>query len=456
VGGILTMPSFQKDFQYTKTERVNVNSNAVSMLQAGAFFGCFGIWPIASRYGRRWSLVVASVIFELGAVLQIVNSHSIICFYVGRAVSGLGVGAATVLVPIYAAEMSPREIRGRFGCLFQLFFATGACVSYWVNYGVNTRVEAVTMQWQIPLALQLIPGGMVGLGMLLIKESARWLAKVGRIDEGLASLVWVRGGVETREVTAEFAEILQGIREEIHATDGFTARELMLPANRYRLMIAVTMQLCQQLTGNSSLAYYAPQIFAAVGAGRANLLVTGFFGLVKIVAVFCFQMLLVERIGRKWAFMGGAAVSKEPFAFSRRRCRRAVQDRADRVGHGSLHAHHRRLGGDTPVRPRRIDHQPVRRCGHYRCVPRGHVVQLLLGARFMVTLPSTLAADTETVRLTRVYQAVSGRDLPVSHPRDRRRNRSRIAVAVQLHDGPDRTSAPAQSLSLFPPNTRWS
>ena len=131
VGGILTLKSFQTDFRYGKAEQTSVNSNAVSVLQAGAFFGCFFIWPIAARFGRRWSLVVSSIVFEVGAIMQLVNSHSMSLFYVGRVISGLGVGAATVLVPIYAAEMSPKEIRGRLGSCFQLFFAGGVCISYW-------------------------------------------------------------------------------------------------------------------------------------------------------------------------------------------------------------------------------------------------------------------------------------------------------------------------------------
>ena len=142
--------------------------------------------------------------------------------------------------------------------------------------------------------------------MLSIKESARWLAKQGRNEEALQSLIWVRGGEETPEVKVEFAEIVAGIKRELRSTSGTAWRELLLPANRLRLFIAVTVQLCQQLTGNTSLAYYAPQIFAVVGAGDANLLVTGFFGIVKVISVFVFLMFIIERIGRKWAFMGGA------------------------------------------------------------------------------------------------------------------------------------------------------
>ena len=142
--------------------------------------------------------------------------------------------------------------------------------------------------------------------MLLVKESVRWLAKKGRNEEALANLIWVRGG-DSPEVQEEFEEIRLSIEEESRLTEGVTWKELMLPSNRFRVFIVITMQLGVQLTGNTSLAYYAPQIFAAVGAGTSSLLVTGLFGVVKVVAVSCFCLFVVSRIGRKTAFICGAA-----------------------------------------------------------------------------------------------------------------------------------------------------
>ena len=301
------MASFQTDFRYTTAERTTVNSNAVSILQGGAFFGCFLILPVAARFGRRIGLIVSSIIFTIGTILQVVNSHALGAFYVGRVVAGIGIGAATVLIPMYTAEMAPKEIRGKLGACFQLFFATGVMVAYWVTYAVSVDQPSVTKQWQIPLGLQLLPSSLLFIGMCTVKESARWLAMQGRTEAARESLKWVRGGDETEELQTEFDEILAGIEEEARIKEDFSPRELLLPANRYRIFIAITIQLCAQLTGNTSLAYYAAQIFSAVGAGDSSMFLTGFFGVVKVVGVLIFQLFVLDRIGRRTPFMAGAA-----------------------------------------------------------------------------------------------------------------------------------------------------
>jgi MFS family permease len=90
------------------------------------------------------SIVLSSLVFCLGAILQVINTHSIGAFYAGRVISGFGVGAATVLVPMFSAEMAPKHIRGQLGSFFQLFFALGVCVSYWY-------VPSPEVYWRIQL-----------------------------------------------------------------------------------------------------------------------------------------------------------------------------------------------------------------------------------------------------------------------------------------------------------------
>lgn len=102
--------------------------------------------------------------------------------------------------------MAPKNIRGMLGSMFQFFFTLGVMTSYWIDYAVSKHLGPTTAQWQIPVGLQLAPGAVLGLGMLLTKESTRWLAKKGRREEALRSLVWVRGG-EGPEVEKEWVSV---------------------------------------------------------------------------------------------------------------------------------------------------------------------------------------------------------------------------------------------------------
>ncbi|KAH7165702.1 general substrate transporter [Dactylonectria macrodidyma] len=307
VGGVLSLESFQRDMGMTAATKSTVSSNSASLLQAGAFFACFFVWPFTAKYGRRWSIILASFIFNIGAILQLFYpNNGVGAWYAGRTISGVGVGIATVIIPMYSSEMAPKEIRGRLGSMFQFFFTLGVFTSYWIDYAVAKHMDSTTAQWRVPVGLQLVPGGFLGLGMLLTRESTRWLAKVGRHEEALESLVWVRGGELTPEVQAEMDEILAGISDEDRLTEGVTWREFLLPANRRRIALVITLQIGVQLTGNTSLAYFSPQVFNAVGAGENAFLFSGFFGLVKVISCFFFLMFLVERVGRRIPLIGGS------------------------------------------------------------------------------------------------------------------------------------------------------
>ncbi|CAM1507892.1 Fc.00g047400.m01.CDS01 [Cosmosporella sp. VM-42] len=303
VGGVLTLKSFQHDMGFTAAEKSDFDDiNTVLNPNPNRIIGT----DLGPKFGRRKSIVLASLIFNVGAILQLFfPNNSVATWYAGRCISGVGVGIATVIIPMYSAEMAPKQFRGALGSMFQFFFTLGVMTSYWIDYAVAKHMEPTTAQWRIPVGLQLLPGGVLGLGMILTKESTRWLAKVGRHDEALESLVWVRGGELTPEVQTEMNEILAGIAEEERATEGLTWKEYFLPSNRWRMFIVITLQIGVQLTGNTSLAYFSPQIFTAVGAGSDALLLSGFFGVVKVISCGFFLLFLVERIGRKGSLMIG-------------------------------------------------------------------------------------------------------------------------------------------------------
>lgn len=297
VGGVLTLKSYQNDFRYT--DKTTVSAVMVSLQNVGAFLAAVAISLISARFGRRRTIMASCAVFTLGVILQVIPSHSLACFYIGRFVSGLGLGAATAVAPSYNAEMAPKEIRGQLGSGMQMLFALGVMISYWIDYGVAVGMSVQSAQWQIPVGLQMVPAAVLGFGLIAFPESVRWLVKKERYEEAWASLSWMRAD-DGPEVKAEFAEIKAGIAEEMRASEGFQSRELLEPANKKRLAIAFGIFLGQQSTGMTALAYFAPQFFKLlVGGGNQNLLITGLFGAQKFLTVATFIFFFSERWGRK-------------------------------------------------------------------------------------------------------------------------------------------------------------
>ncbi|KAF3384354.1 Quinate permease [Penicillium rolfsii] len=306
IGGVLTFESFQDSFQFTAAQKTRVSSIAVGIQQAGALAGCFIIWPVTNWYGRRIAMMLCSLLFCFGVVLEVIDTHSLPVFYVGRVICGLGIGGSATIIPIYMSEMSPKEIRGQLGSCYQLTYTIGILVSSWIDYGVKALPRSAR-QWQLPIGLQLVPGALMGLGMFSLDESVRWLLAHGKTAEAWRSMVWIRAG-DGPAVMEEFEEMRHGLEEERHATAGFRARELLEWPNLHRLLIGSGLFLAQQSTGSTALAYFGPQFFALlVGAGDKNLLLTGIFGAIKVVACLLFVIFLSDRFGRRPLLASGAA-----------------------------------------------------------------------------------------------------------------------------------------------------
>ncbi|KAH8666795.1 general substrate transporter [Xylariales sp. PMI_506] len=307
--GVLTLASFEKDYRYSGGQATRTSSLAVGLQQLGAFVACFLAWPLTDKIGRRYSLMLSSVVFCIGAMIQTINTHSLVAFYIARVIAGLGLGSATVVVPMFNSEMMPKEMRGQVGSFFQWFYTFGIFVSYWIDLGVADNIPtSESKQWQIPIGLQLVPGALLGLGMLTVKESTRWLTKKGRHEEAWVSLQWIRGG-DTPEVREEMKEIRLGVESEARATEGFQFKELLQGDNFKRVFAAFAIFTAQQATGATAFAYYGPQYFKLlVGSGNKDLLLTAIFGAVKVVACGSFVLFFSERLSRRQVLIGGAAL----------------------------------------------------------------------------------------------------------------------------------------------------
>lgn len=302
----MTFKQFEDDFRYTKSEATRVSSIAVGIQQAGALVGCFAIWPLANQYGRRMAIMVCSAVFCVGVLLEVINAHSLLAFYTGRVICGLGVGGSSTVIPIYMAESSPKDIRGRLGSCYQFSFTIGILTSYWIDYGVKYMTPSAT-QWQVPIGLQIVPGALMGFGMLTLEESVRWLVAKGRYEEAWKSLVWIRAN-NSEEVETEMMEMRQGAEEERRTMAGFSLKELLEWHNAHRLLIGFGLFMAQQSTGSTALAYFGPQFFSLLtGPGDQDLLLTGIFGAIKVIACGTFVFFVSDRFGRRPLLMGGAA-----------------------------------------------------------------------------------------------------------------------------------------------------
>ncbi|KAG5653194.1 hypothetical protein H0H81_001822 [Sphagnurus paluster] len=312
-GGVVSQPYFQKHFGLTNADGTknvartnNVSSIVVSVLQGGAFFGALGSAPISSRFGRKWTLVMFTAIFSVGAVLTTVakDKHTgLELIYAGRVISGFGIGGISAVAPAYVSECSPKEVRGRITGLFQIMVAIGVMISYFINFGISEHVKTGPNVWRIPFGFQLVPAGIMLFGLLTVKESPRWLASVGRTQDALRNLAYLRKEPATSEAVAhEMAEIEAQIAEERAAREGLGLKEAFFAKGNFiRFVIAFVIFLLQQWGGQNSVGYYAPQIFASIGySGTQNsLLASGIYGVVKVVATAFFIFFFVESLGRR-------------------------------------------------------------------------------------------------------------------------------------------------------------
>jgi len=133
-GGILSYKSFQTDLGYKTASQSRVSSLTVGLSQLGSFIAAAVVYPLTNKYGRKLAILGSTALFIIGVIIQVINTHSIAAWYVGRIVSGLGIGGQSVVIPMYSAELTPKEIRGRCGSFYQWLYAWGVFTAYWIDY----------------------------------------------------------------------------------------------------------------------------------------------------------------------------------------------------------------------------------------------------------------------------------------------------------------------------------
>ncbi len=265
-----------------------------SWVTLGAMVGALVAGGLADRLGRRRAVLAAAVLFVIGAVIESA-APGVPILVIGRLVVGFGVGVASVAAPLYAAEMAPAHLRGRFVSTYQLAITIGIFIAYLVDELLSSGDV-----WRLMLGLSAVPAVLLLLAMWPSKDSPVWLAKQGRRGEAEASLRRVRG--DDADVTDELAAIDESLNEERASWGEVFARRWRAP-----LVIGVGLAVLQQLTGINAVIYYADKIFAAAGfssAGAQTAATTWSIGAVNVLFTFV-AVAWVDKLGRRPLLFAG-------------------------------------------------------------------------------------------------------------------------------------------------------
>lgn len=268
---------------------------ATGSLALGAIIGCVIAGAMADKYGRKKGLLLASAIFGISSLAMAIAPDRNI-FIAFRFVAGIGVGMASMLSPMYIAEVAPAHLRGRMVAINQLTIVTGILVTNLVNYTLRNQGPDA---WRWMFGLGVIPSLLFFIGALWLPESPRWLIKVGRSADARTVLNRIGG----TDFASESLSVIEGSMtgsQRLSYTDIF--RKAVLPAVVVGIILAVFQQFC----GINVVFNYTPRIFKSIGVSQdGQLLQTVFIGGVNLVFTIL-AMVLVDKLGRKPLMLIGA------------------------------------------------------------------------------------------------------------------------------------------------------
>jgi sugar porter (SP) family MFS transporter len=266
-----------------------------SWVTLGALFGALAGGELADRIGRKRTVLIAGAMFTLGALVQAFAPDTLV-LVAGRLIVGAGVGVAAVAAPLYAAELAPTSLRGRFVSAYQLAITAGIFLAYLVD-GWLSKSDA----WRWMLGASAVPGLLLFLVALLAPESPRWLMKMGRRPEAGAQLRKIRPGVD-------FEPRLDAIAVALRQEAGRASwADVFHHEWRRPLLIGIGLAVFQQITGINAIIYYADQIFASAGfvtQSSQTVVTTWAIGGVNVLATFI-AIAFIDRLGRRRLLLAG-------------------------------------------------------------------------------------------------------------------------------------------------------
>lgn len=267
---------------------------AISSALVGCLIGAFFSDYLSDTFGRKVTMLITAVLFILNSVgTALPISFSM--FVIFRIVGGIGVGIASMVVPMYIAEIAPPKRRGALVGNYQLAIVIGIVVVYFVNYFIALQGDAawnLNMGWRWMFGSEIIPSILFIFFIFLIPESPRWLLQKGKSDEAIAVLQKINTAEDAIQVQSE-------IQNSIHQANKNQWSQLVNPNFKKALFVGVGLSVLQQLTGINAILYYAPEIFKSLGSSTdVSLLETSILGIVNLIFTLL-AIRWVDKMGRK-------------------------------------------------------------------------------------------------------------------------------------------------------------
>lgn len=267
----------------------------------GCVFGAMTAGYASDRWGRKTILILTSILFAISAIGSALPEN-LTQFVLARFIGGVGVGAASMLSPLYISEIAPAHKRGMLVTLYQLAIVIGINLIYFVNLqiaGLGDDTWNTENGWRFMLGSEIIPALLFMITLFFVPESPRWLAGKGRDEEALDTLTRINGPEKAKIVLSEVKETLK--------EEKGTIRELFSPGLRSAMIVGMFLALFSQITGINAIIYYAPEIFKSVGFGTDSaLLQTVIIGFTNTLFTFV-AIRFIDRAGRRKLLLWGVS-----------------------------------------------------------------------------------------------------------------------------------------------------
>ena len=305
------LPSLVSDMELTPF----LEGLVASILPFGAAWGAAFGGRIADRYGRRRLLMVLAVIFVI-ATLGCSLAPNVPVLVTSRGVLGLAVGAASVVVPVFLAELAPAHLRGRVVAQNELMIVGGQALAFMFNAALATAFGHVPHVWRYMLVLATIPGLLLWIGMIVVPESPRWLARNGRVDK----MVQVLRSIREDAYSSEEADTVVRLAEEDRKRPSASIMDLVrVPWVRRIFILGASMAVINQISGINAIQYYGVSVLQDVGFGGNGAFYANIIPGLAGVAAVALAMYLLKHVGRRPLLLTGltgTASSLTVFALS--------------------------------------------------------------------------------------------------------------------------------------------